>query len=270
MELRDLVTQVLRELDWPAQAAHELAASAHVITYVKGSWIFHAGEPADLLYVLLSGEAKIYYANAEGGRLLVDIVRPRQIFGYLQFPASDIGSVQKFSAEALSCCTVAVITRPRVEALVRTLPSEAIAKLVDHLSYSWSQLSERVLHYLTMDVRGRLTAAIEDLAARFGIADARGILIPLRLCHEDFGELIGASRPMVSKHLKELADARAFFKEGGRYVLARREALRARPRSAQAGIEERPTQKAGARPLRAVPLSVVGGKARATVRKVAH
>ena len=71
-----------------------------------------------------------------------------------------------------------------------------------------------------MDVRSRLAYAIAEVAQTFGIADPRGKLIPLRLSHEDFGELVGASRPMVSKHLKELARAGVFYKQNGRYILS--------------------------------------------------
>jgi biotin operon repressor len=76
-----------------------------------------------------------------------------------------------------------------------------------------------------MDVRGRLRYAIRDIADKFGIEDARGTLIALKLSHEDFAELVGASRPMVSKHLKELAAAGVFVKQNARYVLLRVDGL---------------------------------------------
>jgi CRP-like cAMP-binding protein len=272
-DIRDTVAEVLRDLHWPEQPAADLAASAHVITYEKGSSIFHAGEPADLLYVLLSGEVKLYYANVDGDRLLVDIARSRQALGYLQLhvPEAD-EATQKFSAEALSRCIVALITRTRIASTARSLPAKAITQMVQHLSVEWARVSERALRYLTMDVRGRLVVAIEDIAERFGIADARGTLIPLRLSHEDFGELIGASRPMVSKHLKELADAGVFFKANGRYVLARREGLQTRARrTADVVAVEIEAARRPARAWRAAPaLEVVRGKLHAPVRKAAH
>jgi CRP-like cAMP-binding protein len=250
-----MVYEVLREQHWPDGAARELADSSHVIEYEKGSSIFHAGEPADLLYVLLNGEAKLYYENDEGERLLVDIASSRQPIGRLQLPDASAGeSAQRFTAEALSRCTVALITRARVAALGRTLSADAIGRMVHDAAADWARLSERALRYLTLDVRGRLGLAIDDIATRFGIADARGRLIPLRLSHEDFGELIGASRPMVSKHLKALADAGVFFKVSGRYVLARPEVLHLRPARA-AGARRKPSAP---RPTwRDAPLEVV-------------
>jgi len=242
-DIDELITEVLQSVHWPEDAARVLAASSHVITYVKGSSIFHAGEPADLLYVLLSGEAKIYYTSPSGERLLVDIACARQALGRLPLPGDDEDAVQGFSAEALSCCSVALITRTRVASMASTLPLKAIGRMAHHQVGEWARLSERALVYLTMDVRGRLGMAIDDISSRFGIADARGTLIPLRLSHEDFGELIGASRPMVSKHLKELADGGVFYKAGGRYVLARREALHARG-------HERPEPEVQPRPAR--------------------
>ncbi|MBP1685008.1 MAG: Crp-like helix-turn-helix domain [Deltaproteobacteria bacterium] len=77
-----------------------------------------------------------------------------------------------------------------------------------------------------MDVRSRLAYVIHEIARMFGITDARGKLISIRLSHEDFGELVGASRPMISKHLKELAKAGIFVKEEGRYLLLREDLLK--------------------------------------------
>ena len=259
-DTKALVAEVLCELHWPEGAARELANSSHVITYVKGSHLFNAGEPADLLYVLVSGEVKICYSVAEGGRLLVDIARARQALGYLHLPSSGGGeATQSFSAEALSNCTVALVTRARVTAVARRLPLEATAAMVRELNAEWGRLAERALRYLTLDVRGRLRLAIEDISARFGIPDARGTLIPLRLSHEDFGELIGASRPMVSKHLKALADAGVFFKAEGRYVLARPKPRHAssRPGRVAAPLE---ADARSAPPLRTGPLGVIRGK----------
>ena len=106
------IIEILCFAHWTEQAAQELAESSHVITYVKGSPIFHAGEPADLLYVLLSGEAKVYYSSAAGERLLIDIVGPGQLLGYPHWQQWESGdATQRWSVEAMSTCVVALITR---------------------------------------------------------------------------------------------------------------------------------------------------------------
>jgi hypothetical protein len=61
---------------------------------------------------------------------------------------------------------------------------------------------------------GRLTA-ISEIAESFGLPNARCCLTTLRLSHEDFAALVGASRPMVSKGAHRAARAVAGAPVGG-------------------------------------------------------
>jgi CRP/FNR family cyclic AMP-dependent transcriptional regulator len=213
----------LESFGWPSEVAFNLARSAHILSYEKGATIFHAGEPADLLYVIIGGEVKLYYGDKEGERLLVAICRRGELLGSMDLDLTTNGeheATQLFTAEALSRCKLAIITKSRAVATVRGLEAPEILALVQRVNRDWARLCSRFLAFLMMDVRSRLAYAIAEVADTFGIADPRGRLIPLRLSHEDFGELVGASRPMVSKHLKDLARAGIFYKQNGRYILS--------------------------------------------------
>lgn len=229
----------LENLGWPRGVAIDLARSAHLVTYEKAATIFHAGEPADLLYVILCGEVKLYYGDAEGERLLVAIGRRGELIGSMDLDPATGGendASQLFSAEALSRCKLAIITKARVVAAVRDLGAPEILAMLQRTNRDWVRFCSRFLAFLMMDVRSRLAYAITEVADTFGITDPRGTLIPLRLSHEDFGELVGASRPMVSKHLKELAKAGIFYKQNGRYILSHKEAPGMALRDSQWGL----------------------------------
>jgi len=203
-----------------------LGDGAHIVAYEKDAVVFHAHEPADLFYVLLCGEAKLYYGSNDGERLLVTIARSGESLGVFDAGATaEAESRQVFSAQALSRCKVAIISRARVTRALCELSPEHILALANRMNEGWTTLCRRALDLLTMNVRDRLIYTIRHIARHFGIADARGKLISLKLSHEDFGELVGASRPMVSKHLKELAKAGIFSKQNGRYVLWREDLL---------------------------------------------
>jgi CRP/FNR family cyclic AMP-dependent transcriptional regulator len=248
----------LENLGWPREVAFHLARSAHLVTFEKAATVFHAGEPADLLYVIISGEVKLYYGDAEGERLLVAISRRGELLGSvdLELANSREGETpQLFTAEALSRCKLAIITKARAAAAVRDLAAPDVLALVQRVNRDWARFCSRFLAFLMMDVRSRLAYAIADVAETFGIADPRGKLIPLRLSHEDFGELVGASRPMVSKHLKELARAGIFYKQNGRYILSSNDQPTA-------------TRAANLRTLSAVPRAAHAGHTDPLARKV--
>lgn len=209
----------LEEDGWPAKAAAEIASGAHVVSYEKDSVIFHAGEAADLIYVLLSGEAKLRYDAEDGASIVVTIARSGQMLGDFE-PDSAVGTPrvgQPFTAQALSSCSVAIISTSRIAHSLQKLPPDQIVRVLERRRERWTRLSCRLLEYLTMTVRSRLTHVLGEVAEHFSIADGRGRLITLRLSHEDLAAMVGASRPMVSKHLKELESEGTLAREEGRY-----------------------------------------------------
>lgn len=204
---------------WPSKAAAELARGAHVVSYEKDGVIFHAGEAADLVYILLSGEAKLRYDAEDGTGLLVTIARGGQVLGDFEPDATLRGprGGQPFTAQALSSCRVAIISASRIAHGLQQLPSEQVVRILERRREGWTLLCCRLLEYLAMNVRSRLRHALGEVADQFGVADERGRLITLRLSHEDLAAMVGASRPMVSKHLKELESDGTVAREHGRY-----------------------------------------------------
>lgn len=229
-----LTTILVDRLGWPSETATEIAKYAHIVGYEKDGLIFHAGESTDLCYILLSGEVKLYYATPGGERVLVTIFRGGGLLGLAELGAGDGRETrgdQLFTAQALSRCKVAIIARMRLTRALRDLSGSQVLAIVEKNNEQWIQLCSRFLGFLTMTVRSRLAHAIKEISDTFGIDDARGKLISLKLSHEDFAELVGASRPMVSKHLKELAQAGAFAKVSGRYIVTREDLLAGAPSS---------------------------------------
>jgi CRP/FNR family cyclic AMP-dependent transcriptional regulator len=217
-----VATILVDRLSWPYETATEIAKDAHIGSYDRDGRIFHSGESSDLCYVLLSGAIKVYYDNATGERMLVTILQSGGLFGFGELDATDGREPRQiFTAQALTRCKVAIITRARVTRALRSLSAPEILPIVQRSNEQWVRLCNRFLDFLTMTVRSRLTYAIKEISETFGIEDARGRLISLKLTHEDFADLVGASRPMVSKHLKDLARSGVFSKVGGRYILAR-------------------------------------------------
>jgi len=243
------LVNALQEIGWPAKAAADLARSAHIVPYDKRSIIFHAGETADLVYVLISGEVKLLFDAGGGAGVLVSIARAGQMVGVFAPDGSHSArSEQLFNAEALSRCKMAIIPTARAAQALHRLPAEQLVRVLEHNREQWTRLCCRLLTFMTMTVRQRLLCAIDEIADTFGVADARGRLITLRLSHEDLAALVGASRPMVSKHLTELASHGVLTKEQGRYVV-----LQAGLAAAAGGGAEDAIHGNGARRRRTLP-----------------
>ena len=73
-----------------------------------------------------------------------------------------------------------------------------------------------------LDLRRRLALELLNLADRFGRADARGLVIVLRVSHEVLAGLLGASRQQVTEYLNEFDRRNIISREGRRIVINRK------------------------------------------------
>src|SRR5208282_1555802 len=118
-------------------------------------------------------------------------------------------------------CSVALFTRQHVLKMLRGLDQSVLLKLLESLNGFWSALLHRYAVFLSMSLRERLQMVLADLGARFGVNDARGIMLTPELAQEELAEMIGSSRPMVSKLLSEMAERSMIACQGRRYILVR-------------------------------------------------
>jgi hypothetical protein len=79
---------------------------------------------------------------------------------------------------------------------------------------------------------------LSDLGARFGVSESRGILLTPELAQEELAEMIGSSRPMVSKLLTEMSERGIITRQGRRYILLRGSGLdTAQPAASRLGAD---------------------------------
>jgi hypothetical protein len=68
----------------------------------------------------------------------------------------------------------------------------------------------------------RLELVMSELALRAGVTDARGTILIPELAHEDLAEMIGSSRPMVSRLIGQMIDTGLVERRAKQYVLLKR------------------------------------------------
>ncbi|MHB8392712.1 MAG: Crp/Fnr family transcriptional regulator, partial [Acidobacteriaceae bacterium] len=149
-----------------------------------------------------------------------------------------------FEAQSASKCTVALINRDQVARMLRGLGSDALVDLLQALNTFWSQNLRWFATLLNLPYWERLEVVLSDLALRFGVKDARGTILIPDLAHEDLAEMIGCSRPMVSRLIADMSEGGLLSRSGKQYLLMNKwnfgEALmlsQGRGRIQTAGIE---------------------------------
>ena len=107
-----------------------------------------------------------------------------------------------------------------IQRAARKLEPDLILTLAENVNSLWAAAVYRYARFLGMTLRERLEVIFAEMAERFGVTDARGILITPELEQEGLAEMIGGSRPMVSKLLMEMKQEGAISHVGKHYIVA--------------------------------------------------
>ena len=254
-QAHDRLIARLASFGLPRPAVAALLERHTLVRYPKGATLFSKGSPADVVFAVLSGMVKVHYSRPGRDRVLVEISGPGELVVYADFEESAGERSQLFEAEALSNCCVALITRHHIFEVLKSLEPEVILRLGEAMNSLWSSVVHRYASLLGMSLRQRLELVLGELASRFGVEDSRGVLITPELAQEDLAEMIGSSRPMVSKLLMEMAQQGAISRDGRHIVMRQQKAPLAERKEPveeqpQNGNSRQPAER-GAHPARA-------------------
>lgn len=192
------------------------------LSYAKDALIFTQGAPADVLFYVLNGVVKIYCPVGDGERVLLRLAGPGDLLGNIDFLDSGEHRKQLFEAQTFTRCSLALLTREYLRRSVEMLDSRSLVQLLESLNSAWSSVAHWYATFLGLSLRNRLEAVFRDLATRFGVKDKRGILVLPELSQFDFAEMIQSSRPMVSRLITDMIEAKALERRGRQYVVTER------------------------------------------------
>lgn len=209
----------LSTMGLPRAASTALLERHMLVRYPKGSELFTKGSPADVVFAVLTGLVKVHSSGAGSDPVLVELAGPGDLVGYADFADADGTRSQLFEATALSNTCVALFTRHQISEVLKALEPEALLKMAESINSMWSSVVYRYATFLGMSLRKRLEVVLGELAERFGVPDSRGTLLLPELAQEELAEMIGSSRPMVSKLLTEMTEHGHLIREGRRHIL---------------------------------------------------
>jgi CRP-like cAMP-binding protein len=206
----------LKSLAWmrPEQAA-KLAAAAATLRVRREGAIFSEGEASSHVYVLLSGVAKLCYVNRQQ-RVLVGFVGPGEVFGLSSLLPQ---TTRPFRCEAYSDCTVAVVKPEVFVETVLGVPLERLSLIMDVTVGRWWGMLVRYANFVGLGLRERLAGALLEIGEKFGVRDARGTLLTIKLTHADLAELVGASRQRTTEQLNDFEREGVIVRDGRRLII---------------------------------------------------
>jgi CRP/FNR family transcriptional regulator, cyclic AMP receptor protein len=199
-----------------AQLASLLSYAQHR-KYPRGSYIVRAGEETDALYIILSGRVKILIPNEEGREVILSSMGPSEFFGEMGMLDDQPRSA---SVEALEPCEMLRISKAAFMDTLRNNFDAAmliIRNLVRHLREADRKIESLAL----VDVSGRVARLLMEMAQ-----EVNGKWVVERAPpKQEIARMIGASREMVSRVVKDLQRRGLIQAEGRKIVVLDRQTM---------------------------------------------
>jgi CRP/FNR family cyclic AMP-dependent transcriptional regulator len=164
--------------------------------YPRDSAIIAAGDPTDALYIVISGRLKVVMRDNEGREAILAILNRGDFFG-------EMGLIDQAPRSAtvvtLEACELLTITRADFMKCLQKnfdLAMNVIRGLVGRLREADQKIGSLAL----MDVCGRVARLLMEMAET---VDGQKV-VTRKLPKKQIAKMIGASREMVSRVMKEM------------------------------------------------------------------
>jgi CRP/FNR family cyclic AMP-dependent transcriptional regulator len=203
----------------PACILEDLTDRNIVVTFAKDAMVFAEGSTPDLFGCVLSGYVRVYCAVGDGNRTLMRIAGPGELLGYADYIDEKGRRARLFEAQGLTKCNVALLSRDHIARMLRTLDPNALVDLIESLNTFWSLTTRWFALLLGLPFQQRIEMVFRDLGERVGVRDTRGVLLLPDICHEDLAEMIGCSRPMITRLVHDMEEVGKLVRRGKQYIL---------------------------------------------------
>jgi CRP/FNR family cyclic AMP-dependent transcriptional regulator len=209
--------------DISVEALAVLGPNIKVGTYRPRQVIYLPGDRAQAVHFLTSGRIKISKVTRDGKELTLAYRTEGDFFGE---PCLLEGGPREEMAEAMDASVTVEVDRELLDQLLRTNGITAY-KFARALIARRKDLETRVEQLIFKDVGSKLAELLLNLGAEHGIADARGLVVGLKITHQEMANLIGSTRETVSLTLSQFKRKGLIQTEGRKVILADPEGLRA-------------------------------------------
>jgi len=185
--------------------------------------VYLPGDPGESLFLVNGGRVKISKVTRDGKALTLSYCGPSEMFG--ETCLVDGGPRQEM-AEAMENAMITEIAREEFERML-----QANASLGFHMTRILAgrrrDVENKLETLVFRDVTSKLAELLLSLADEYGVDDARGTLVALKITHQELANLIGSTRETVSLTLSQFKKKSLITTEGRKVIISDAASLRA-------------------------------------------
>ena len=183
-----------------------LLKHAHRKNYAAKKVIIHEGDESESLYYIIEGSVSVQAESEAGDEIILAQLNQGDFFGEAGLFDFDNDDESKRSAwvHARSACVIAEISYQQFRTIVKEDP-EVMFLLTSQLFHRLRKTSMKVRDLIFLDVKGRIARCILELSHEpDAITHPDGMQI--KITRQDIAKMVGCSREMAGRVLKELED----------------------------------------------------------------
>ena len=187
----------------------------HRRTYPSKSVIINAGDYSEELYYLVKGSVSVLIEDDDGHEIVLAYLNAGDFFG--EIGMFDEKRERSAWVRARTPCEVASISYDRLRVLSNDLP-EVLYAMLSQLALRLRNTSRKVGDLAFMDVSGRVARTLLDLCKQpDAMTHPDGMQI--RITRQELGRIVGCSREMVGRVLKNLEEEHLISVKGKTIVV---------------------------------------------------
>jgi len=178
---------------------NQLAVLTSVVSrrsFPRGTMIMAAGDVTDSLYLVISGRLKVIMSDDEGREVILSMLGPNEYFGEMGLIDDATRSASVISLEA---CELLVLSKRDFRKCLSEnfeMAMTVMRGLVKRLRDADRKIGSLAL----MDVYGRVARLLLEMSE---MIDGQHV-VTRKVAKQDIAKMIGASREMVSRVMKDL------------------------------------------------------------------
>ncbi len=187
----------------------------HRRRYPAKSLIIYAGDVPDVLYYIVSGSVTVLIEDDEGREIVLAYLNPGDFFGEMGLFGHEAN--RSAYVRARTQCELAEIGYGKFRQLAND-QSDILFELASQMALRLRRTSRKVGHLAFMDVTGRIARTLLDLTNEpDAMTHPEGMQI--RITRQELGRIVGCSREMVGRVLKNMEDQELITVKGKTIVV---------------------------------------------------
>lgn len=195
----------------PPQQIEALNTSCVVKQYPKNVILFMEGDEHQNFYIIKSGKVCVFANDSEGRQVILNYMSAGESFGELSLLDNQPRSA---SVMTVTYCELAILSKADFHHILLN-DTESTLRLLEELSNRIRHLTDNVKSLALSDVYGRIRNVL------INSCDEKNRIINPKLTHQDIAHMVGSSREMVSKIMKELVVG-GYIETTSKYICLRK------------------------------------------------